>query len=81
MSKHITSTTVTVDVDVDITTDDLSDEDLLDLVEERGLTGAAVAEEIKEAIEEMFFAFRLGREDRALELARKVAELHTGRLI
>lgn len=68
-------TTVTVDVEVDI--DDIDTQDLLDALESRGHSPDGNLEDITE----MFYAFKLGREDRAMELARKVAQEVTGRIL
>lgn len=80
MGKHLYSTSVTVDVDVDIDTDDLSDEDLIDICEKRGIfTGSAGGDQ--DDVTEMFYAFKLGRNERAIELAKKIAQDHTGRIL
>lgn len=80
MGKHVHSTTVTVDVDVDIDTDDLSDDDLIEICKERGIFSAGADVE-DDPIRAMWEAFRLGRVDRAMVLARQVAEAHVGRII
>lgn len=77
MRKHVYSTTVEVEVDVDISTEDLPNEDLIELCKERGI----MAEENQNDITEMFYAFRLGRNERAVELARKIAQDYTGRIL
>jgi hypothetical protein len=69
---------VTVDVDVDM--DDLTDEDLVSEMEERGLKTAADYEQ-EAQIEEMFYAFKLGKADRAMEIARQIAQEATGRIL
>lgn len=69
--------TVTVETDVDIYADDIDDELLLELAQERGLIGG----EDKNDITEMFYAFKLGKTDRAIELARQIAQDHTGRIL
>lgn len=80
MRKHVYSTTVEVEVDVDISTEDLPNEDLIELCKERGIMAGA-AEENQNDITEMFYAFRLGRNERAVELARKIAQDYTGRIL
>lgn len=80
MSKHIYSTTVEVEVDVDIDTDDLSNEDLIEICEQRGIMTGGVSDDGSD-VTEMFYAFRLGRTDRALELAKKIAQDHTGGIL
>jgi hypothetical protein len=64
MSKHIYSTTVNLDVDVDISSDDLTDDDLRDLCNERGI---AVTGEI---VEELYRLFKLKQHDAILERMR-----------
>jgi hypothetical protein len=64
MSKHIYSTTVNLDVDVDISSDDLTDDDLRDLCNERGI---AVTGEI---VEELYRLFKLRQHDAILERMR-----------
>lgn len=69
---------VSAEVDVDIYASDLDDDTLLELCQERGIS---VGEDTSEEITEMFYAFMLGREDRAMELARQIAQNHTGRIL
>jgi len=64
MSGHIYSTTVNLDVDVDISSDDLTDDDLRDLCNERGI---AVTGEI---VEELYRLFKLRQHDAILERMR-----------
>jgi hypothetical protein len=65
-------------VEVDI---DLEDIDTDDLVEELQLRNIGVPEGNIEDVTEMFYAFKLGRNDRAMELARKIAQDHTGGIL
>lgn len=69
MSRHIFSTSVNVDVDVDISTDDLEDEDLLELCQARGIGGFN-----KETIDELFVLFKMGKHDAVLERVRQVVQ-------
>jgi len=79
MSKHIYSTTVEVEVDVDIDTDNLTDEDLIEVCRHRGIfVGTGDAED---DITEMFYAFKLGKSERAMELAKQIAQDRTGRIL
>lgn len=71
MSKYICSTTVNLDVDVDISTDDLHDEDLIEICEGRGLMSGGMN---KDAIEELFVMFKLKKHDAILERVRKVVQ-------
>lgn len=73
-SRFITS--ATVEVDVDIYSDDLDDETLREICEERGITSNG-----DEDVTEMFYAFKLGRTERAMELARKIAMDKTGGIL
>jgi len=55
MSKHVYSTTVNVDVDVDIDTDHLTDEELMEVCQERGLVHGGFSADV---IEELFVLFK-----------------------
>lgn len=68
----------TVEVDVDVYSDDLNDETLIELCEERGLMPTF---DIDDEITEMFYAFKLGKTERAMELARQIAQDRTGRIL
>ena len=65
------STTVTVDVDVDIDETDLTDEDLIEICENRGLTAGGLN---KDAIEELFMLFKQGKHDAILERVRQAVQ-------
>jgi len=77
------SITVTLDVDVGYVSADvnLGDIDIDDLREELRSRGSGVDEGSIEDVTEMFYAFRLGQTDRAIELAKKIACDHTGRIL
>lgn len=75
-SKFIKS--ITVDVDVDIYSDDLTDDDLREICEERGIFPDF---DFEDEIREMFYAFKFGNTDRAMILARKIAEEATGMIL
>lgn len=77
MSKFLTSTTV--EVDVDVYTDDLSDETLLEILEERGLKSVLVDDD--GLVIQMYEAFQLGKTERAMQLARQIACEYTGRIL
>ena len=62
MSRYYMSTTV--EVDVDITEDDLTNDDLLELCKERGITVSA------EIVEELYQLFKLKKHDAILERMR-----------
>lgn len=65
-------------IDVDI---DLEDIDTDDLIEELKSRNAGVPDGNVEDVTEMFYAFKLGRTDRAMELAKKIAQDHTGGIL
>jgi len=67
--------TVSVTVDVDI-----SDIDTEDLLEELAFRGNDYVDN-SELLTEMFYAFKLGKNDHALELAKKIAQEHTGMIL
>lgn len=77
------SITVTLDVDVGYVSADinLGDIDIDDLREELRSRGNGVDEGSIEDVTEMFYAFKLGQTDRAIELAKKIAQDHTGRIL
>jgi hypothetical protein len=64
MSRYLYSTTLSVDVDVDITDHDLSNDDLIDLCKERGITVSG------EIVEELYRLFKLKKHDAILERMR-----------
>lgn len=80
MGQHVYSTTVTVDVDVDIDTDDLSDDELREICVERGIFHAGT-ENPNDNIVLMWQAFRTGDTERAMKLAKQVAEDHVGYIV
>ena len=69
MNRHLYSTTVEVDVDVSV--DDLSDDDLIEICEERGLMAGGVQGDV---IDELFIHFKLGRQDAVLERVRELVQ-------
>ena len=69
MSHHLYSTTV--EVEVDVSTDDLSDDDLREMCEERGLMSGGVPTDV---IEELYTHFKLGRRDAVLERVRLLVQ-------
>jgi threonine synthase len=72
------SRTVCVTVDVDVNLEDFDTDDLLEELESRHI-GVPVGN--VEDVTEMFYAFKLGQTDRAMELAKKIAQDHTGRIL
>ena len=77
------SVIVTLDVDIGYTSAeiDLGDIDIDDLRNELRSRGGSVDEDSIEDVVEMFYAFKLGQLDRAMELAKKIACNHTGRIL
>ena len=72
------SVTVNVgEVDVDVDLDDIDTKDLIEELERRN----KLSSEVNEMITEMFYAFKLGREDHAMKLARNIAEEHVGGIL
>ena len=65
------STTMEVTVDVDIDENDLTDEDLLEICEGRGLMSGGLN---KEVIDELFVLFKMGKHDAVLERVRQVVQ-------
>lgn len=70
------SRTVCVTVDVDVDLEDFDTDDLLEELEARNVGVSNV-----EDVTEMFYAFKLSRLERAIELAKKIAQDHTGGIL
>ena len=70
--------TLTVEVDVDVTDDDFSDDDLIELCEARGIWISPAADD---DIMEMFYAFKLGKTDHAMDVAKRIAQDRTGLIL
>jgi hypothetical protein len=75
MSRTV-SVSAYVDVDVD-----LEDIDTDDLIEELQIRNVGIPDGNIEDVTEMFYAFKLGRTDRAMELAKKIAQDHVGGIL
>lgn len=75
MSRRVNvSTWIDIDVDLeDIDTDDLREELLARNVD--------LPDGDANDVTEMFYAFKLGKVGRAMELAKKIAQDHTGRIL
>lgn len=69
MNKHLHSTTV--EVDVDIYTDDLEDDELIEICEARGIMSGGIKGEV---LEELFVLFKQGKHDAILERVRQVVQ-------
>lgn len=77
------SVTVSVDVhlgyvNADVDLGDIDTEDLLDELRSRN---RGIAEDSTDDVVEMFYAFKLDQTGRAMELAKKIAQDHTGRIL
>jgi hypothetical protein len=70
----VTTRYVSVEVEVDMS--DFTDLDIENEAKERGLGGID-----PDHLNEMFYAFKLGRTDRALEIARQIAQDHKGMIL
>jgi hypothetical protein len=75
MSRYVS---VSANVDIDV---DLEDIDTDDLVEELKSRNVNVPDGNPDDVVEMFYAFKLGQTDRAMELAKKIACDNTGRIL
>jgi hypothetical protein len=65
-------------IDIDV---DLDEIDTDDLIEELKSRNVATPDGSPEDVTEMFYAFKLGNTERAMELAKKIACDHTGRIL
>jgi hypothetical protein len=74
------SRTVSVNawVDIDVDLEEIDTDDLIDELKSRnvGLPEGDVGD-----VTEMYYAFKLGKTERAIELAKKIAQNHTGRIL
>jgi hypothetical protein len=68
-------------VNVDVDLDEIGNDDLISELRSRNLGGEVDLNSFEEDITEMFYAFKLGQLDRAMELAKKIACNHTGRIL
>lgn len=73
----MTVRTINMDVEVDLS--DFDDDDIEQEAIDRGFILSEVVDDSD--IVEMFYAFKLGRDDKALELAKKIAMDHTGNIL
>jgi hypothetical protein len=68
MSRYLYSTTVSMDVDIDVTESDLSNQDLLEICQERGIVFGHTL------MEELAVHFKLKQHDQILEKVRKLVQ-------
>lgn len=78
MSRTITQNVNIGWVDVDI---DMEDIDTDDMIEELQRRNVGTPDGRTEDVVEMFYAFKLGRTDRAMELAKKIACDYMGMIL
>lgn len=71
----MTSRTVTVDVEVDL--EDFDDDETQREFDSRNLGDS----DLNESVTEMFYAFYLGKTEHAMELAKRIAQDVTGRML
>jgi len=69
---------VSVNAWVDVELNEIETDDLIDELKSRN---AGLPEGNVEDVTEMFYAFKLGNKDRAMELAKKIACDFTGRIL
>ena len=65
-------------IDIDVDLDEIDTDDLIEELKSRNI---ATPEGDPEDVTEMFYAFKLGNTERAMELAKKIACDHTGRIL
>ena len=70
-------TTVSINVDVDVDLSEITDDDLIEELQERGTLPSSFQYEMTE----MFYAFKLGKNDRAMEIAKSIAQEHQGMIL
>ena len=75
------SVNVSAWVEVDVDLDEIDDDDLIEELKSRSLGDRVNLADTDEDIAEMFYAFKLGQDERAIELAKKIAQDHTGRIL
>lgn len=68
------SKTVSITVDVDLS--EFEDNDLLCELQDRG-----VLSNFEDELTEMFYAFKLRNQDRAMEIAKRIASDHVGMIL
>lgn len=65
-------------IDINVDLDEIETDDLVEELKSRNV---AATESDLEDVTEMFYAFKLGNTYRAMELAKKIACDHTGRIL
>jgi hypothetical protein len=69
--------TITVESEVDICSEDISDDDILEIAEQRGLSFGRDEDDINA----MFDAFKLGKDADAMVIAKRMCQDITGRVL
>lgn len=72
------SKTISISTWVEIYLDEVDTEDLIDELKSRNVNSD---NSDSDDLTEMFYAFKLGKTDRAMELAKKIACDHTGLIL
>ena len=67
----------TVEVEVDVDMSDFSDKEITEEYNKR----FGISEELNGQITEMFYAFQFGKQERAIAIAKKIAQDVTGRIL
>lgn len=65
-------------VDIDVDLEDIDTDDLIEELKSRNIDSPTGD---PDDVTEMFYAFKLGKTDRAIELAKKIACDYTGRIL
>lgn len=71
---------VTVEVRADDVLEQLDDDELIEELEGRGIKLGPKLD-LNEDMEELFYALKYASEGQALEVARRIAQEHTGRIL
>jgi hypothetical protein len=74
----MTTKTFTAEAEIDVSLSEFDDDDIVTEYESRGLGSVG---DFGEQVHEMFYAFYFGKAERAIEIARQIAQDHTGRIL
>lgn len=70
-------TTKTFTAEVEVSLSEFDDDDIEAEARSRGIGSGGVGEQL----DELFYALYFGKTERAMELAREIAQNHTGRIL
>jgi len=76
----MTIRTLSVEVDIDVVLSEVDTDDLIEELESRGVSSDG-GSNFREEIEEMFYAFKLGKLDHAMQIAKSIAQEHKGMIL